>query len=328
MGSLGHAPSGAQVELVIVNPLAAALQHYTAQLEKMLARVGIASTVLAVTEPSVSGGGRMQWLQQYLRALREARKLRKRGARIVVTWPVLGHIDRLLVPFVTGSRQAVIVMHDPRPLVRAVGYGRGAVILADLIAAPNSLIVHSDLAADEMPGRRDTITRLPHPLVSEVSSRALPTQPVVRVLGQWKPDRDLELLRDLASLLSGVSLEIIGRGWPPVDGWAVRDEFVPEVELDRLLRSSTAVLIPYRRYYQSGIAARAIELAVPVVGGSRELSTMTGADYPFLVPDGAAVGRWADAVQAALASPAGRTAEVSIGAGLSASAPWREWVRS
>lgn len=322
------ARSQAVTDLVIVNPLGAALRHYTNQLEKMLNASGLSTTVISVLEPSASGLNRVSWLRQYVSALRTARCHRRRGGRLIVTWPVLGHLDRLLVPILSTTRRCVIVMHDPRPLVRAVGYGKATVGLANLFAPKNSLVVHSDLAAKDLQASTDRYVRLPHPLISSGELSARPAQPVLRVLGQWKPDRDLDLLATLANQFTDVSLEIVGRGWPEVRGWDVRDDFVSETELDELIRTSSVVLIPYRRYYQSGIAARAIEMAVPVVGTARELSAMTGPDYPFLVPDGADASGWAEVSRSAMTTTTALLDQVSAEATASASDSWKRWALS
>lgn len=315
-------------DLVIVNPLAGALQHYTSQLERMLNASGVSTHVISVAEPSLSGKGRVRWLRNYFSALRATRRHRRRGGRLIVTWPVLGHLDRILVPIVSADRRSVIVMHDPRPLVRAVGYGRIIIALANLLSPKNSLVVHSELAAEHLRLRDDRLVLLPHPLLSGGARPTRPSTPVVRVLGQWKPDRDLELLAALADRLGDVRMEIVGRGWPAVAGWSVRDEFVPEGELDDLIRTSSVVLIPYRRYYQSGIAARAVEMAVPVVGTADELGAMTGRGYPFLVPNAADVSEWVEASLAALTSSSSLLQRVSVDASSNASVPWEQWARS
>jgi hypothetical protein len=90
----------------------------------------------------------------------------------------------------------------------------------------------------------------------------------VYVLGQYKPDRDIELMESVARELPGdVSLRVAGRGWPEVAGWSVDNRFISEGELETILSGeSTVVLVPYRRFFQSGIAMRALENLVPVVG--------------------------------------------------------------
>jgi hypothetical protein len=112
-------------------------------------------------------------------------------------------------------------------------------------------------------------------------------RPAIRVLGQFKQDRDLEVLQSLAAEFnSECDLEIAGRGWPTVEGWRVDSRFVSEQELDELVRSSDAIVIPYKRFYQSGIAIRALEAGTPIVGrAATSLADLYGSDSRLLVSD-------------------------------------------
>jgi hypothetical protein len=103
-------------------------------------------------------------------------------------------------------------------------------------------------------------------------------------LGQYKRDRNLELLREFAaSAPSDWRLILAGRGWPEITGWKVDSRFLSENELNDRIDQSSVVLIPYRRFYQSGIAVRAIERGVPVVGPTgTALSRLLGANNPLL----------------------------------------------
>jgi hypothetical protein len=315
-------------DVVVVNPLGGALHHYSGTLLQTLAAAGLDATAITVFEPSVSGGSRVKWLLRYAAALLRARNLRRRDGQILVTWPVLGHLDRVLIRVLSGRQRVMVVMHDPRPLVAAVGYSSILVRLSQVLAPGTKLVVHSKLAEDDLRSQHLTSTLLPHPIVPSQKTRTNTEQPVVRVLGQWKPDRDTTLLADLVDHLPGVGLEVIGRGWPAIEGWKVRDEFVTEEELDDLVISSAAVLIPYQRYYQSGIAARALESAVPVVGRKKELAAMTGDDYPFLVDAPFTRESWRSAVEAALISDDGRLETVRSSVASRALRAWSDWSRS
>lgn len=311
--------------VVVINPLGGALHDYTVKLLATLRASGIDATDYSVDEPSVAGTSSIRWLLEYVKLLISSRPRRGRRSRVLVTWPVLGHWDRIIVPLLTGARDAEIVMHDPRPLVRAIGYGSMSVGVARRVAPSGNLIVHSALAQADLKtvGVRSTI--LPHPIIASLTKRQVPARNVLRVLGQWKPDRDVDLLAQLAGLLPNVDREIVGRRWPTVEGWRVHDAFASEEELDLLIGTSSVVLIPYQRFYQSGIAARAIEAAVPVVGRRPELSSMTGADYPFLVDAAATAEDWAEAISAAIASdPSAIEATRTVAAARSERA-WEEW---
>jgi hypothetical protein len=120
------------------------------------------------------------------------------------------------------------------------------------------------------------------------------------VLGQYKPARDVDALRRLARNIGpSADLQIHGRGWPEIQGWAVRSDFVPESEMDALISSSSVVLVPYRRFFQSGVAIRCLENGIPVVGPvNTSLDELFGERSPLLVrhPDD-----WVRAVHRALA---------------------------
>ena len=160
-------------------------------------------------------------------------------------------------------------------------------------------------------------------------------RPVVRVLGQYKQDRDLEVLRLLASELRGqFELEIVGRGWPEIAGWRVDARFVAESELDLLIRTSDAVLIPYRRFYQSGIAIRALENGTPVVGrAGTSLDALYGSDSKLLVREdsvGVAVdlAAWVTAVKYATTDGALEAEEAGRQHFNEVAADWQRWLRS
>ncbi|WP_241549102.1 hypothetical protein [Gordonia alkanivorans] len=77
---------------------------------------------------------------------------------------------------------------------------------------------------------------------------------------------------------SGIELAIVGRGWPHLNGWKVVDDFVPESRLAKEIDAASVVLLPYTRYYQSGIALRALEQGRATVGFNTPFleSIMTG----------------------------------------------------
>jgi hypothetical protein len=67
------------------------------------------------------------------------------------------------------------------------------------------------------------------------------------------------------------------------------------------------VLVPYSRFFQSGVAVRAVEVGTPVVGTRHPfLTDLLGADWPGLAASDAPQA-WLEAVTAV----GGRTAEVT-----------------
>lgn len=327
MGSTSVRPSPRRkADIVVVNPLGAALRHYTGQVMQTLERTGVEAAALSTAEPSAQGGRRIDWVFRYCRALRRARRLVRPGGKLLITWPVLGHFDRLLVALLSGNACAAIVMHDPNPLVAAVGYGTVTVRTMATIAPSTVLVVHGDLAQQALDTQGVASVIVAHPFIISNAVRIRPSTPTLRVLGQWKPDRDLELLARLGGQFPTAHLEIVGRGWPPVRGWRVRDEFVSEAEIDRLISMSSAILIPYRRFYQSGIAARALETAVPVIGRERELAAMTGRDYPFLIRPPYSLEDWVDGIRTALSSNGTALDSIRETIAVRALKSWENWV--
>ncbi|WP_245988772.1 hypothetical protein [Flexivirga caeni] len=204
-----------------------------------------------------------------------------------MTWPVLGYLDLLLIRVCAG--RAALVIHDPEPLVRAVGLDTGSARVASICANDVVLLVHSAEArnAVEQRGFTDRVQLVAHPI--EPSSKAAKgtSRIVVSVLGQWKRDRDLRLMETIATVAPGDwELRVVGRGWPKIDGWHIDNRFVSEREFDERLVESSVVLIPYTRFYQSGVAIRALEKRVPVVGPRQSaLARIFGKDSNLLAGD-------------------------------------------
>jgi glycosyltransferase involved in cell wall biosynthesis len=297
--------------VVVVNPLGAALHHYQTELVSVLSSSGRRIICLETVEPHVSGRSRAAWLLGYLVLLVRA-AIRVRGnprGRVIAVWPVLGYLDLVLLRF-TAGRRGRLVLHDPVPLVWSRGYGRAARWLGRTLGGGVGVIVHSRAARTALdagiPER--WVSLLPHPMMP---SRPVPPEPTpaartptVRVLGQYKPDRDVDALRRLArSLGPTADLQVHGRGWPEIQGWSVHPDFVAESEMEQLIESSDVVLVPYRRFYQSGIAIRCLEHGTPVVGpAGTSLEELYGGRSPLLVrgPDD-----WPRAVQRALSDGGG-----------------------
>ncbi|MDR5701478.1 hypothetical protein [Agromyces aerolatus] len=289
--------------VLLVNPLGAALRHYCKVLGEALRTQGLEVEEVSVLEPSASGAGRLRWAIDYIRMLWCAVR-KHRCSEVVVLWPVFGMFDLLILRLMRFGATSLIV-HDPIPMVRSVGYGRFAWKLAGS-AGRATVLVHSEAAfrdVQESSSGQIRVAMLPHPVsVGRPDTADRPARPaglVVRVLGQYKPTRDIEALEQIASDLAGdARLEIVGRGWPDLVGWHVDSRFVPENELNELICSSSVVVIPYRRFYQSGIALRCLELEVPFVGESgTSLRSLLPADTGLLVRD----GEWRAAIDAAAA---------------------------
>lgn len=278
------------------------MHHYSRELVDVLETVGRGDVVLeTIFEPSITKAGSRRWLSEYLLALRRLGRARRSGSSIVVTWPVLGFLDIVIIRMIAGPGHS-LVLHDTVPLVKSIGYGRIAQAVASLFTSRVQIVVHSERAAGDIKSarlRRHALL-LPHPILRPESDDApTPSRKIVSVLGQYKADRDVAAMEQISSAFgSDIHFRAVGRRWPEVPGWTVRDEFVEEGELDRLIDESSCVVIPYLRFYQSGIAIRSLERSVPVVGPSgTSLDELLGSDSPLLVKNSS---DWPRAVESAL----------------------------
>lgn len=328
---------------VLINPLGGALAHYTEAVAKTLKASGAEVRLYAINEPSVSGESRWRWFSDYLRLLAKSRAT-GRGARrqTLVVWPVLGFFDLVLVRLLCGGR-ASVVYHDPKPLVRAAGSDPLSARLVFRLPNLPHVVVHSAGAVKAMDslGCTSRMHVLALPMLPPVAPDTGPgggaavRRPVVRVLGQFKRDRDLGALEVLArELKSEVDLEIVGRGWPEVAGWKVDARFVPELELDELLKSSDAIVVPYLRFYQSDIAIRALEANTPVVGrASTSLADLYGGESRLLVREDPQTGlvedcAWAEAVRYAVTEAREEAIRAALAYHSNAVSEWTSWHRA
>lgn len=296
---MGERTAMIQSKILITNPLGAGLAHYTKSLNHVLQACGVLTCRIDVVEPSSADYGKVRWLFGYLS---RARRLvaQETPDAIISTWPTVGYWDLPVLTLIAGRRPVYLVMHDPQPLVYARGYGRPARTLARR-SKSGAILAHSPDAvqtiSDDVGMPR--VFEVLHPMLVPRRAPHLSTiQRNIRVLGQYKVDRDIGGLKRLAARASSDwHLEIFGRGWPSVDGWDVRNEFVSETYFDELVRTSHAIIIPYSRFFQSGVAVRALEWGVPVVGPyTSSLQIALGKDCRWLVRD----GDWSAAVLAAV----------------------------
>jgi hypothetical protein len=285
--------------VALVNPLGAGLAHYTASLDHVLRTCGVLTCRVDVFEPSSAEYGKIRWLLGYLFRVRRG-IARGRPEALIAVWPAVGYWDLLVLTVVADGRPVFLVMHDPQPLVYARGYGTIAKALARRVGR-GAIVAHSPDAIQAIvdDAKMPRVSEALHPMFApRLAPQVAGTRRNIRVLGQYKADRDVAGLERLAaSAPSDWHLEIVGRGWPSIDGWNIRSEFVPEAHFDELVRTSHVVLIPYSRFFQSGVAIRALEWGVPVVGPyASSLRIALGDDCRWLVKD----GDWTSAVAAAV----------------------------
>ena len=285
------------------NPLPEALRHYQRELVDTLTRCKITSSVAAVsaTEGATS---RAHKVRQGLGAIRNVIVTRRRPVRNLQTWPSLGLLE---LPMWSSTRRHAVVLHDPIPLRRQIGYDRLSKSIANL-PLPNrpTIIVHSQdaLEAAKLLLPAFPVVHLPHPVLTDPTPSAKASRPIVLVAGQYKPERRVDLLGDIGAALDqrGLRGVVIGRGWPrEINGWEVTARFVSEAELSQAIASATVVVLPYGRYFQSGIAIRALESFTAFVSPQTSFATeLLGEKSPLIVsaPEGAA--EYLAAIDAAL----------------------------
>lgn len=316
--------------VAIFNPLPHALHHYVTELEETLARCGVETT--SFPAPGVEGTRSvLRKAGRLLAHVRAARRAARSHSDVICVWPVLGWYElalwSLLRPRHAGNN--LVIVHDPTPLRSQVGLNRPSARVASFLARGRrpTLAVHSSNAShvvSRMLGV-DPIDLL-HPILSGVAKRPpreVTHARVVGVFGQYKPSRNLDLLEQLPDRLEGYEFRMGGKGWPRIAGWGQDIRFLSETELTESISGVDVVLIPNTAYYQSGIAIRAMELGVPVVGiRTPFLSSLYGDDYPGLL-SGSTADDWVAAIIRAVdfvVEPGRRDYRDRVDQG------WRQWL--
>lgn len=314
----------ARPRVLVLNPLAAALSHYTRALEETLGGLGADVSVASVPEPSAADGSASRWLFVYLKTLFQHRDLHHDV--VIAAWPTLGYWDFPMLRIALGS-PVNIVIHDPHPLVNARGYGHTARALAASRFVGGSALVHGDHAlAEVLSDTRLPVSLLPHPMTAVAQSTEVRSNhTVVRVLGQYKPTRDLAVLDEVRRRCpDDWTFQILGRGWPDVAGWERRDVFLSEDDFTAAVRTASVVLIPYRRFFQSGIAVRCLENGVPFVGpADSSLCDLVGSGSDWLA---AGVEDWPRAVIGAAQTERARVREIAVDVQARTVSAYQDWL--
>jgi hypothetical protein len=281
--------------IFVLNPLASTLRHYEIELVDTLNLAGYQRVEII---PTVEGEGvtsAAQRIKIAVASLIQRVKLgySMRGGIIVVIWPLFGYLDPLTLWSLCRANRVLMVFHDPTPLRRSYGQSRlSRRVCKWVVQATNTQVLyHTELAQKigiEVSGIVGKV--VPHPLAAASSDESLSppdTSSPIRVLGQHKLTRTIKPLHDISARVgSRLALEIHGRGWPAVPGWAVTDAFVSEAEFDELVRTSSCVVSPYSSFFQSGVAARCLERGVRIVAPRHEhIVELYGVDWPGLVED-------------------------------------------
>lgn len=293
----------------LVNPLPRALSHYERETIETSRRIGLDLT----SRPYVAVEGLEGAVAKLSALSRAMRAPRISGVDDVtlVLWPALGLLEPALW---NGSDSTpVIVVHDPEPLRSQVGFGRLSRMIAARSWGSRAVIVSHSKEASAVLGRvlpRNRVISVDHPVLThQQQHQRVPG--LVLVAGQYKPVRDTDLLARLGPALRsrGYTPLIAGSGWPEVPGWDIDRRFVPEEELERLLGAAEVVLLPYRKYFQSGITLRALEMGTVTVGARSSFAeSVFGADSPLILEPGASADAWLEVIQAGAGADSARDA--------------------
>lgn len=282
-----NSPPGLQ----LVNPLPKALGHYETSLIQILTGAGVSVHRIDSPASEMASGGVHQKLRRSLDIAKWRRDVTSldSGSDVLAIWPAFANLDPLTW---RGDSRTALIWHDPKPLRPTLGSGRFLAALGSMAQRRKqiSIFVHTERARVDLEELGFSVSAtVPHPFAVRegLAPQRVPERRVV-VAGQYKPARDMALIGELGWRLrkAGYRPLIVGRGWPKMEGWDVDSRFLPEAELDNVLASATAVLLPYAHVYQSGIAIRAAEIGVPVVGyASTNVSEVYGPDWIGLVPE-------------------------------------------
>jgi glycosyltransferase involved in cell wall biosynthesis len=246
--------------------------------------------------------------------IRTVRSLPDDSTFTLVLWPAFGWLE----PMLWGGlrNDARLIVHDPIPIRRQYGQGKLARIWARRVVRrmDTRFICHTEEAAQATAlelGLRQPPSVCLHPILtmpdapSNMRSKGT-SDPIVLVAGQYKPSRDVELLSELGPRLKakGLRPRIVGRGWPAISGWEVQDRFLSEDEFEDEVSSAAVIVIPYRKYWQSGVAIQALEREIPVVGAPTSfLLTLLGDDYPGLTASQGGPEAWLEAISTVVDEP-------------------------
>ncbi len=294
------------VYVEIYNPLDKTLMHFTDRLVETLKTGELPAVVLPSREIDHIEKPISKFLALFTH-LRDTRRYNNTSAIKIVTWPLLGWWE--LVLWRRKSDQNFVLVHDPEPLIRQRRLSpRVAKVVSRLcgLNLPHLVTMSpeaNDVVKQLFPGGR--IHLVPHPMRTPNADDSIHLSRRVLVLGQFKSERDLDVMAAIGPLLreQGWDPTVAGRGWPSVAGWNLVSDFLSEEEFHSMLASSAVVLLPYRKYFQSGVALRALEIGVPVVGSQTGfLTSVFVADFPGAIANWDEPSHWLTAIESAISS--------------------------
>lgn len=235
---------------------------------------------------------------RYLRGtLTAIRRARREGAHIVhfhlFNTGLFEYYNVFMAKF--AGFPVAITAHDVESFLSSGNRRNRARFLyrrADIVIAHND-VSRWELA--ELVGRGDKIAVIPHgnylfdydPSLTMAVSRArlgLPAdEPVVLFFGQIKQVKGLDILLDawprVVAAVPSARLVIAGRPWKMdadeivgqiaatgvAESIVARLEFIPAKDASAYFSAADAIVLPYRKIYQSGVLLMAMSLKTPVV---------------------------------------------------------------
>ena len=195
-----------------------------------------------------------------------------------VQWLPVPRLDFRWLRRLAASRPTVFTAHHGVP--RDEGAAMDARL--EVYATVGGVVVHSRRVRDELAALgvpRERLAYVPHPVFATPGETPTPaTGSKLLFFGLLRAYKGLDVLVRAMALLPDARLVVAGDPLDPVEpeqrlaeelGVAGRIEwrlgFLPEDEVDALMRAATLVVLPYRRTDASGVLARAIGHGRPAV---------------------------------------------------------------
>lgn len=285
-------------EIVLVNALPQTLDHYQKEFATIVGSIPGFRVSAVITE---KGDGQASAFSKLYAALKiVARRLLfysgDADRTFIVMWPLFGYLDVLTWIRLARKSTVMIIVHDPVPLRAQIGYSSLSAKIFKYVSTFNNIhiLAHTKNAQEALLAATGvTASVASHPLHAHsgrnnIVQEANSCNTVVRILGQYKETRSLDPIIAIAEGLQGTGfhLEIRGRGWAPQEGWVVVDRFLSATDFDHSIGTADCVVIPYSRFYQSGVAVRCLESLVPIVGPRHpHLEELYGKNWPGLVDE-------------------------------------------
>lgn len=280
------------VHVTVTNPLPTALAHYQAELLDCM-DVDRECVIGDPARENIEGLGGFARVRRGAQLVGSRLRVRPESDVHLVLWPAFGYLDAVTWSSLARRQHVAMVIHDIEPLRQQFGHSRAArTMFAHAVGSGSfSVICHTHHAAGQLAELTGVTAHvLAHPMLTpKPALEQVSGPPVIRVLGQYKTARDLDVLEEIAAAPEGrrMRLEVWGRGWPQVPGWRTFPGFLSEHEFSAAVRTSRAIVLPYGSYYQSGVMVRAAENGVPVVGIDHpQIRGLYGHDWTGIAADG------------------------------------------